>query len=40
MGNRKDHKEEKNKGVQYFVKWMGYSDRLNSWVNEADKQNC
>lgn len=21
---------------QYFVKWLGYSDRFNSWVNEAD----
>lgn len=32
-------KRKKNKHIQYFVKWLGYSDRFNSWVDEADVQN-
>ena len=32
-------KRKKNRRVQYLVKWLGYSDRFNSWVDEADVQN-
>ena len=32
-------KRNKNRRVQYLVKWLGYSDRFNSWVDEADVQN-
>ncbi|CAG2242138.1 unnamed protein product [Mytilus edulis] len=32
-------KRKRNKQVQYFVKWLGYSERFNSWVAESDVKN-
>ena len=30
-------RKRKRKGmIEYFVKWKGYPDRFNSWVNESD----
>ncbi|CAC5420828.1 unnamed protein product [Mytilus coruscus] len=32
-------KRKRNKKVQYFVKWLGYSERFNSWIDESDVKN-
>jgi len=29
-------KRKRNNRIQYFVKWLGYSDRFNSWVDESE----
>lgn len=29
-------KRKRNNRIQYFVKWFGYSDRFNSWVDESE----
>ena len=37
--NQKEFKIEKvlkRKGVKLYVKWKGYSNSFNSWVNEKD----
>ena len=33
-------KRRSKKGVQYLVKWFGYSPSFNSWVEEKDFQNA
>jgi hypothetical protein len=32
-------KRRRNNRTEVLVKWTGYSDRFNSWVNEADVKN-
>ena len=33
------HKRRRNNRTEVLVKWTGYSDRFNSWVDEADVKN-
>jgi pyruvate-formate lyase len=32
-------KRRRNNRTEVLVKWTGYSDRFNSWVDEADVKN-